>query len=289
MPEEETVETEVSKSSGKYLLKSKKAEIRPKKRRRPERKTEEGSGTKAPASEGEQAASTEETPAPEGAVPVAEPEVRIPSDWIPKTELGRLVAKRDIATMEDALDTCLPLREPQIVDILVPNIEDEVIDVNMVQRMTDSGRRVRFTVTCVVGNGAGFVGLGRAKGKEVGPTIQKAIDNAKLNLIRVRRACGSWECGCMLPHTVPFKVIGKCGSAEVTLKPAPQGVKLAVGEVGKKILKMAGVKDVWSFTRGQTRTTVNFAYAVFDALQETIRVRVLPGLAEQLHITGGRQ
>ena len=93
----------------------------------------------------------------------------------------------------------------------------------MVQRMTDSGRRVRFGVTCAVGNADGFIGVGRAKGKEVGPTIRKAIDNAKLNMIEIKRGCGSWECGCGKPHTLPFEVIGRCGSVTVGLKPAPRG------------------------------------------------------------------
>jgi len=309
MAEEETVEKSASKSSGKYLLKSKKAEIRTKRKGRSETKTtEEQSERRARSSEvkagevpeKEKSSGEPETPTevPEGtptaesgaksSEPVPEPESRIPLDWTPRTRLGRLVATREIGRMEEALASNLPLREAEIVDILLPDLEDEVIDVNMVQRMTDSGRRVRFTVTCAVGNGDGFIGLGRAKGKEVGPTIQKAIDNAKLHIIFIRRACGSWECGCMRPHTVPFQVSGKCGSAQVTLKPAPQGVKLVVGDVGKKLLKLAGVRDVWSFTSGQTRTTVNFAYAVFDALRETIKMRVLPSLEEDLQIIGGR-
>ena len=295
---EEPSEKMPSKRSGKYLLKSKKAEIRTKRKARPEKKeTKESPEQESGSAEGEtreepkteeraEDKKTEESTEEKTEVP--EPESRIPLGWTPKTRLGRLVANREITTMKEAQATNLPLREPEIVEILLPELEDEVIDVNMVQRMTDSGRRVSFTVTCAVGNGDGFIGLGRAKGKEVGPTIQKAIDNAKLHIIHIRRACGSWECGCMLSHTVPFQVTGKCGSAEVTLKPAPQGVELAIGEVGKKILKLAGIKDTWSFTRGQTRTTVNFAYAVFDALKETIKMRVLPSLQEELQIAGGR-
>ena len=290
MTEEEKQNEKPTKSSGKYLLKSKKAEIRTKRRGKPGKPTQEGSA-EAPAKPEDGAVSGETPVTAEGSAEsetvVKEEENRIPMDWKPKTRLGRLVADRKINTMDEALATNLPLREAEVVDVLLPNLDDEVINVNMVQRMTDSGRRVSFTVTCAVGNGNGFVGLGRAKGKEVGPTIQKAIDNAKLHIINIRRACGSWECGCMLPHTVPFKVSGKCGSTQVTLKPAPQGVQLAMGNVGKKILRLAGVKDVWSFTKGQTRTTVNFAYAVFDALKETVRMRVLSSLEEQLQITGG--
>ena len=144
--------------------------------------------------------------------------------WIPKTRLGKLVYEGKITTMSEALASRFPLKEPEIVDILLPEMEDEVLDVNMVQRMTDSGRRVRFAITAVVGNGDGFVGMGRAKGKEVGPTIRNAIDRAKLNIIEIKRGCGSWECGCGNPHTLPFAVEGKCGSVNVTFKPAPRGV-----------------------------------------------------------------
>ena len=154
--------------------------------------------------------------------------------WEPETRLGRMVKAGEISTMNAALTSGLPIREPEIVDILLPEVEDEVIDVKMVQRMTDSGRRIKFVITVVVGNKDGFVGLGQAKGKEVGSSIKKAIDDAKLNIIEIRRGCGSWECGCRKPHTVPFAVTGKGGSVEVTFKPAPHGIGLATGDVAKK-------------------------------------------------------
>src|SRR3990172_322621 len=150
-------------------------------------------------------------------------------EWRPRTKLGRLVHGGQITSIQEALYCGLPLREPQLVDKLLPTMEDEVLDVNMVQRMTDSGRRVRFTVTVVVGNSDGYVGLGMAKIREVGPAIRRAIEEAKTNVIEVRRGCGSWECGCGTPHTVPFEVTGRSGSVRVTLKPAPRGIGLAVG------------------------------------------------------------
>ena len=139
------------------------------------------------------------------------------------------------------------------MDILLPETEDEVLDVNMVQRMTDSGHRVNFVITCIVGNEDGFAGLGRARGREVGPSIRRAIDNAKLNMIEIKRGCGSWECGCGRSHTLPFKVTGSSGSVEVVLKPAPQGVGLAVGDIAKSVLRLAGITDAWGFTKGHTR------------------------------------
>jgi len=167
-------------------------------------------------------------------------------EWNPKTHLGKIIKSGKITTMKDALETGLPLRESEVVDLLLPDIQDEVIDVNMVQRMTDSGRRVRFVITVAVGNNDGYVGLGQAKGKEVGSSIRKAIENAKINILEIRRGCGSWECGCRKPHTVPFAIKGKSGSVEIILKPAPQGIGLATGEVAKKILKLAGIKDCWA-------------------------------------------
>jgi small subunit ribosomal protein S5 len=210
-----------------------------------------------------------------------------PPPWVPRTELGRRVASDEIASMSAALESGLPLREPQIVDKLLPNLHDEVLDVNMVQRMTDSGRRFKFAVTVVVGNGDGFVGLGRAKGREVGPTIRRAIDRAKLEVVEVLRGCGSWECGCGRAHTLPFQVHGRAGSVVVSFKPAPQGVGLAVGDVAKPILRFAGITDAWGFTEGHTKTTVNYAQAAYEALVSLAGLKVPPEDAQRLKIVRG--
>ena len=208
-------------------------------------------------------------------------------DWTPKTLLGKIVKEGKITAIAQVLESRMPLREPEIIDVLLPNLEDQVLDVKMVQRMTDSGRRVKFRITVVVGNSNGFIGLGQVKGTEVGPTIRKAIDNAKLNIIQVRRGCGSWECGCWQPHSVPFEVTGRSGSTTVTLKPAPRGVSLAAGDTAKHILRLAGIKDVWVSTKGQTRTTINFAKATFDALRKTAGTKVMKEQIENLKIVSG--
>ncbi len=206
--------------------------------------------------------------------------------WEPKTKLGKLVAEGKITSMSQALRSGLPLREPEIVDALLPDLQDEVIDVRMVQRMTDSGRRTKFSVMVAVGNEDGFVGIGKAKSKEVGTAIRKALDKAKLNIIEIKRGCGSWECGCGMPHSLPFKVMGKCGSVRVILKPAPKGVGLAVGDVAKIILRLAGVKDAWGFTRGHTKTTFNYAMATFDALRKTRIVKINPRMIMPIYKGG---
>lgn len=194
-------------------------------------------------------------------------------EWEPKTNLGRMVKEGQITSIDEIFDRGLPIMELEIVDSLLPDLEEEVMDVNLVQRIHKSGRKVNFRVIVAVGNKDGYVGLGQGKAKEVGPAIRKAVDNAKYNIIKVRRGCGDWGCVCGREHTVPFKVEGKSGSVRVTLIPAPGGVGLAVGDVGKTILGLAGIDDVWSQTRGQTQTTINFANAVFDALKKLSMVK----------------
>jgi len=187
-------------------------------------------------------------------------------DWVPKTKLGKLVADGKIKSMDEALASNLPLKEPEIVDILLPDLEDDVLEISMVQRMTDSGRRTKFRVTAVVGNRNGYVGVGTGKASQVAPAIQKAIENAKLNIFKVQRGCGSWECGCGGDHSLPFKVTGESGSVRVTLIPGPKGLGIVAGDVAKRVIELAGVRDVWSLTKGQTKTTVNFAKATYEAL-----------------------
>lgn len=194
-------------------------------------------------------------------------------EWEPKTKLGRMVKEGQITSIDEIFDRGLPIMELEIVDFLLPDLEEEVMDVNLVQRMHKSGRKVNFRVIVAVGNKKGYVGLGQGKAKEVGPAIRKAVDDAKYNIIKVRRGCGDWGCVCGREHTVPFKVEGKSGSVRVTLIPAPGGVGLAIGNVGKTILGLAGIDDIWSQTRGQTQTTINFAGAVFDALKKLSMVK----------------
>ncbi len=190
-------------------------------------------------------------------------------EWAPKTRLGKLVAEGRIKTIDEALASGLPIKEPQIVDILLPNLDEDILEISMVQRMTDSGRRTKFRVTAVVGNRNGYVGVGVGKASQVAPAIQKAVENAKINIFRVERGCGSWECGCGTSHSVPFKTSGVCGSVRVTLVPGPKGLGIVAADVAKRVIELAGVRDVWSMTFGETRTTLNFAMATFEALKRT--------------------
>ena len=195
-------------------------------------------------------------------------------EWVPLTGLGKMVASGEFTSIDQVLESGKPIKEPQIVDAFLPDLEDEVLDIQMVQRMTDSGRRVKFRAVVVVGNRNGYIGFGQGKDVQVGDAIRKAITDAKTNLIKGRRGCGSWECGCGTNHSIPMQVEGSAGSVRVTLKPAPQGIGLVTGEISRKVLELAGIKDTWTFSRGQTRTTINFAKATFNALKATNMIRI---------------
>ena len=209
--------------------------------------------------------------------------------WQPRTRLGRMVMSGEVLTYEQALATGFPIREVEIVDALLPEIEDDVLSVNMIQRMTDSGRRVRFNVLCAVGNRDGYVGLSICKGKEVASTIQKAISQAKLSLIPVYRGNGSWESAEGPGNSIPFKATGRSGSTRITLLPAPSGKGLVIGDYGRRVLSLAGVTDVWSRSSGQTRSTINFAKATYNALEELSKAKLSDEIREKLHITTGRK
>jgi small subunit ribosomal protein S5 len=208
--------------------------------------------------------------------------------WVPRTRHGRMVMNGEILTYEQAIYTGLPIREVEIVDELLPVLTDDFLGLNMIQRMTDSGRRVRFNVMACVGNKDGYVGLAMAKGKEVTTAISKALTAAKLNLIQIQRGNGSWESSVGPGTSVPFKVTGQAGSTRVTLMPAPAGKGLVLGETGKRVLELAGVTDVLSRTKGQTRTTINYAAATFNALAQINSTRVTDSQRESLYIRKGR-
>jgi len=185
--------------------------------------------------------------------------------WVPKTRLGELV-KEGLITLEKIFANNLIVKEKEIINILLPQLNESVVSISMVQQMTASGQRSRFKAVVLVGTD-GFIGVGSAKSREVGPAIRKAIDRAKLSVIPVLRGCGSKECGCGHTHSVPFKVDGKCGSVKIRLIPAPQGVGLVCADKVKQVLKLAGIEDIWSKTFGDTRTSENLVKATVTALK----------------------
>ncbi len=192
--------------------------------------------------------------------------------WIPRTSLGRMVQEGRITSLHEVFAEGYRIQETEIVDTLLPNLPQEVLDINLVQKQTDAGEKSRFKALVVVGNYEGFFGLGVGKAKQVREAIQKAVLDAKLNVVPVKRGCGSWECGCGDPHTLPFQVEGRCGSVKIQLLPAPRGLGVVAGDVAKKIISFVGIKDCWTRSFGSTRTVPSFAYATYDALKNTYRI-----------------
>ena len=104
-------------------------------------------------------------------------------------------------------------------------------------------------------------------------TNNKAIRQAKLNLIKVSYGCGSWDCACGEEHSIPLKVSGKCSSVIVELLPAPKGTNLCTHKELRKILALAGIKDVYSKTYGKTNTQLNLVKACIEALKQISKVK----------------
>lgn len=180
-----------------------------------------------------------------------------------------MILEGRISSMEEIFMEGLKIREPEIVNILLPDLREEVININLVQKQTDAGEKSQFKAIVAVGNRDGYIGLGSGKAKQVRTAIEKAAVDARLNVTLIRRGCGSWECGCGRPHSLPFKVQAKCGGVTIALVPGPRGLGVVANEVGKIILELAGVKDCWTKSYGSTRTIPSYAFAVFDALRET--------------------
>lgn len=208
---------------------------------------------------------------------------KIMESWTPKTRIGKLVKAGEITDIDQILDSGETILEDEIVDILLPNLKSELLLLGQAkgkfgggqrrvfrqtQKKTREGNKPSFATYAVVGDGGGYVGIGFGKARETVPAREKAFRNAKLNILRIRRGCGSWECNCGNPHSIPAKVIGREGSVKVTLMPAPKGTGLCVESEIAKILAMAGIRDVWSKLEGHTSTRTNVLKATYDALKQ---------------------
>jgi len=243
-----------------------------------------------------------------GVEEVGEAEVKIEAksfdkgSWIPKTEIGKKIKSGEIRDIDYILDNGIRILEPEIVDILVPNLEKELLLVGQskgkfgggqkrvfkqTQKKTREGNKPNFATVAVVGNRDGYVGAGRGKSKETVPAREKSTRNAKLNIIKIRRGCGSWQCGCKEPHSIPFEVEGKCGSVIIQLIPAPKGTGLCTEKETAKILRIAGIKDVWSRTYGKTTSKMNVVIACVKALKKLIDTKISPEDILKLGIVEG--
>jgi small subunit ribosomal protein S5 len=224
-------------------------------------------------------------------------------NWTPRTEIGRLVKEGKIKDIDEIIGKGKALLESEIVDFLIPNIEVDLLLIGQskgkfgggqrrvfkqTQKKTREGNKPQFATMAVVGNRDGYVGVGYGKAKETVPAREKAIRNAKLNLIKIRRGCGDWACECGNPHTIPLQIKGKCSSVNIIIKPAPKGKGLCIESECQKILSLAGVTDVWSKTFGMTKTKTNLIMACFEALKNLSKATVTSQNMKNAKIIEGR-
>ena len=222
--------------------------------------------------------------------------------WKPKTSLGKQVKDGTINDISVLLDKGTKILEAEIVDVLLPNMDTDLLLIGQskgkfgggqrrvfrqTQKKTNEGNKPHFATFAVAGNSDGYVGLGYGKAKETVPAREKALRNAKLNVIKIRRGCGSWQCGCGTPHSIPFNVRGKCGSVIIELMPAPRGTGLRVESECQKILKLAGIKDVWSNTRGKTSSKINVIHACEAALRQLLEMKISSNMADTCQMVEG--
>ncbi len=189
--------------------------------------------------------------------------------WIPKTILGKRVASGEITTLEEILENGLRIQEAGIIKKLLPDLKSEVIDVGIIQKMTANGQSTRFKSIVAAGNENGWLGIGQGKSKQMRIAIEKATNQAFLNVSPIKLGCGSWECRCDQKHSVPFKVKGKGGSVRIEIIPGPRGLGLVAGGKIKRLLELAGLKDAWTSAKGSTNTMNSTSKAILDCLRQT--------------------
>ncbi len=136
-------------------------------------------------------------------------------------------------------------------------LEDQVISIGRVTKVTKGGRHFRFSATVVVGNRKGLVGLGNGKANEVPEAIKKALQAANKNVFKIDLIDN---------RTIPHQATAKVGRAEVMLKPAKEGTGLVAGGSARAVLELAGVRDIVSKSLG-SNTKINVAKATLDALR----------------------
>ncbi len=136
-------------------------------------------------------------------------------------------------------------------------LEELVVEIKSVVKVTQGGRQRRFSATVVVGDKNGTVGIGIGKAGEVPDAIKKAIQAANKNLIKIALIDN---------RTIQHEVVGKSGAARVLIKPAKAGTGLIAGGAVRAVLELAGVRDISSKSLG-SRTKLNMATATINALK----------------------
>ena len=271
---------------------------------KPEEKVEEKSKETTPEDKKAEISveDSKEDPEPQEETKEADKLKRDTSGWNPTTDIGKKVKAGEITDIAEIKEKGIKIMEHEIVEVLLPELESDLLLIGQAkgkfgggqrrvfkqtQKKTKEGNKPSFATFAVVGNKNGYIGVGYGKSKETVPAREKAIRNAKLNIMQIRRGCGSWECECKQPHSIPFAISGKCGSVILKIMPAPKGTGLCTEPECQKVLRLAGITDVWSKSIGQTKTKINLIKACIDALHKLNSMKISQKDREGLGIVEG--
>lgn len=160
----------------------------------------------------------------------------------------------------------------QRVETSESNFLDRVIHISRTAKVVKGGRRFSFSALVVVGDGAGKVGYGLGKAREVPEAIRKGVEQAKKSMISVPRQ----------GTTIPYDVLGKFGAGKVLLKPASQGTGVIAGGATRAILEVAGISDILSKCLGSNNphNVVKATMRALQLLQDPEEIMARRGLAE---------
>ncbi len=143
-----------------------------------------------------------------------------------------------------------------LIDASKLELKETIVSIRRVAKTVKGGRNMRFSVTIVVGNGEGYVGVGLGKAQEIPEAVRKAIEDAKKNLIYVPT----------VGTTVPHRILGVFGAGRVLIMPAAQGTGVIAGSAVRTVLEAAGIKDVRAKSIGSNNAG-NMAYATLEGLR----------------------
>lgn len=134
---------------------------------------------------------------------------------------------------------------------------ERIVSINRVSKVVKGGKRFRFSVLVVVGDGTSQVGIGMGKAKEISEAVRKGVEHARKNMVELKKA----------GQTVPHPIIGRFGAAEVLLRPAAPGTGVIAGPAARAIMELGGVKDILTKVIGRTSNPINVSYATFNAVK----------------------